>query len=133
MNVRGKEIVAGRLLRLYRDKYIGDIFADRILEAQQAKEKKSILEAEQKKKVTDEMAANEKTVTEQEKKEEDKADTKKYNESKKKQDKKKKLKSAEAKKMAEQKLSDIKNRIGEEGQKGLIAKINDAINKLNCK
>jgi len=38
MNQRGKEVAAGRLLRLYRDKYMGDIFANQILEEQEMRD-----------------------------------------------------------------------------------------------
>lgn len=134
MNLRGKEIVAGRLLRLYRDKYVGDIYADQILEKEQVKAKKKVQEAEQKKDIDDSTAQQAaQTITKEEKAKEDKAAKEKSKKAKKDQGKKKKLSSDEAKQMANQKLSDIENKLGSEAKKGLIARIQEAINKLNCK
>lgn len=134
MNLRGKEVVAGRLLRLYRDKYVGDVFSDRILEKEQVKAKKKIQEAEQKKNIDDATAQGmTKAITEEEKLKEDKAAKEKTKKAKKDQGKKKKLTSDEAKQKADQKLSDIQSKLGSEAKKGLIGRIKDAINKLNCK
>jgi len=134
MNVRGKEIVAGRLLRLYRDKYIGDIYADAILEATQVKAKKAIVEAEQTKQI-DDKAAEEgiKPITEEEKKSEDKEAKKKSDNDKKKQSKKKKMTAAEAKQRADSKVREIEEKMGKDGRGGLIDRIKEAIKKLNCK
>lgn len=134
MNVRGKEVVAGRLLRFYRDKYIGDVFAERILEENQARELRSIREAEQKRKVDDEVAAVEnKPVTKEEKDKQDKAAKERSSRSKSDQAKKKKMSSDEAKDKADQKLKDIEQRMGANAKKGLIERIKDAIKKINCK
>jgi hypothetical protein len=134
MNVRGKEVVAGRLLRLYRDKYIGDIYADRILEKEQVKAKKAITEIEQTKEIDDKTVTEEqKPITQEEKTNEDKAAKKKTENDKKKQSKKKKMSSEEAQQKANDKLSDIEQRLGKEGREGLIDRIKEAIKKLNCK
>lgn len=134
MNLRGKEVVAGRLLRLYRDKYVGDFYADQILEKEQVKSKKKIQEAEQKKNIDDTTAQQApQTIPKEEKTKEDKAAKEKSKKAKKDQAKKKKLSSDEAKQKADQKLSDIKYKLGSESKKGLIARIQEAINKLNCK
>lgn len=42
MNKRGKEVSAGALLRLYRDKYMGDIFANQILEESEIKDQNAM-------------------------------------------------------------------------------------------
>lgn len=49
MNKRGKEVSAGALLRLYRDKYMGDLFANQILEEREIKDQNLLrkLQAEQ--------------------------------------------------------------------------------------
>jgi hypothetical protein len=131
MNKVGKDLAAGRLLRLYRDKYLGDIFANRILEDAQVKEKKWIQDAEVKKKIDDETAAVDKKITKEEKDGQDKADKSKSKKAKDVQSKKKKLSTDDAKRKAEAKMEEIKNKAG--GKKGLIDKINDAIKRLNCK
>lgn len=134
MNVRGKEIVAGRLLRLYRDKYIGDIYADAILEAAQVKAKKAIVEAEQTKQIDDKTAEEGiKPITAEEKKSEDKEAKKKSDNDKKKQSKKKKMTSDEARQRADNKVREIEEKMGKDGRGGLIDRIKEAIKKLNCK
>lgn len=134
MNVRGKEIVAGRLLRLYRDKYIGDIYADMILEKEQVKAKKAIQEIEQSKQIDDKTASEEtKPITIEEKKKEDKDAKKKSDTAKKEQGKKKKMTSEEAKQRADVKVKEIEEKMGKDGRGGLINRIKEAIKKLNCK
>lgn len=134
MNVRGKEIVAGRLLRLYRDKYIGDIYADMILEKEQVKAKKAIQEIEQNKQIDDKTVSEEtKPITEEEKKKEDKAAKKKSDTAKKVQSKKKKMTTEEAKQRADSKVREIEEKMGKDGRGGLIDRIKEAIKKLNCK
>jgi hypothetical protein len=134
MNVRGKEIVAGRLLRLYRDKYIGDIYADMILEKEQVKAKKAIQEAEQNVQIDDKTASEEiKPITVEEKKKEDNAAKKKSDTAKKEQSKKKKMTSDEAKQRADSKVKEIEEKMGKDGRGGLINRIKEAIKKLNCK
>jgi hypothetical protein len=134
MNVRGKEIVAGRLLRLYRDKYIGDIYADMILEKEQVKAKKAIQDIEQNVQIDDKTASEQtKPVTEEEKKKEDKEAKKKSDTAKKAQSKKKKMTNEEAKQRADSKVREIEEKMGKDGRGGLIDRIKEAIKKLNCK
>lgn len=133
MNVKGKQVVAGRLLRLYRDKYLGDVFASRILEDQQVKEKEAIQSAEKNVKVDDDIAQKTNApVTEEENKKEEKAEKKRKEDSDKKQASKKSMSTKEAQQKANDKLKEIEQKLGKEKDKGLIAKINDLINKLNC-
>lgn len=129
MNIRGKEVVAGRLLRFYRDKYLGDVFADRILEENQVKDKLKISEAERKRKIDNDTAQEKKTITKDEKKEADKAATKKVEAASAKQKNKKSLSSNDAKNEAQRKLEEIKNKTG--GKSALIDKINEAIKKCS--
>jgi hypothetical protein len=42
MNQKGKEVSAGALLRLYRDKYMGDIFANQILEENEIRDQNQL-------------------------------------------------------------------------------------------
>lgn len=131
MNKVGKELAAGRLLRLYRDKYLADVFSDRILEEEQVRAKRKLQDVELKKKIDDETATEDKAITQQQKDDQDKADKAKSKKVKTDQSKKKKLSTDEAKKKAEAKLEEIKNSSGD--KKGLIDKINEAIKRLNCK
>lgn len=131
MNIRGKEVVAGRLLRLYRDKYVGDLFIDRILSEKLAKARKTITEAERAKKIDDETAQRETKVTPEEKQTADQAEEKKYNEDKKKNKSKKSLKKEDAKREADAKLAEIKKAAGTKND--LVEKIKQTIKKLNCK
>jgi predicted GNAT family acetyltransferase len=134
MNLQGKRTVAGRLVRLYRDKYIGDIYADRILEKEQVKAKKAIQEIEQNVEIDDKIASEEiKPITEEEKKKEDKAAKKKTETAKKEQSKKKKMTNEEAKQRADTKVREIEEKMGKDGRGGLISRIKEAIKKLNCK
>jgi hypothetical protein len=134
MNQRGKEIVAARLLRLYRDKYIGDIYTDQILDEDQARAKKKMQAAEQNKNIDDVTAEREAPpVTPDEKKKEDTAAKKKTDAAKKDRSKKTKMSTTEAQQRAGDKIKDIEGRLGKEGKSGLIDKIKEAIKKLNCK
>jgi hypothetical protein len=134
MNVRGKEIVAGRLLRFYRDKYIADVYADRILDKDQVKAKKVIQSAEQKKDIDDQIVQdNAKPITEEEKKAEDKAAKAKTENDTKKQNKKKKMGTAEAAQRADNKLKEIEEKMGKAGKGGIIDRIKESIKKINCK
>lgn len=131
MNVRGKEVVAGRLLRLYRDKYLGDIFANKILEEAQIKEKQQILDAENNKNITDEVVAKKNNVTAEQKAADDKAENDAAKDDKKKKAKKGKLSTKEAENLAKGKLEEIINKTG--SKPNLIDKINEALKRLNCK
>lgn len=134
MNVRGKEIVAGRLLRLYRDKYIGDIYADMILEKEQVKAKKAIQDIEQNVQIDDKTASEGiKPVTEEEKKKGDKSAKQKSEKDKKKQGKKRKMTADEGKQRADSKLKEMEDKMGKDGRGGLIDRVKEAIKKLNCK
>lgn len=134
MNVQGKRTVAGRLLRLYRDKYIGDIYAHKILEKEQVRAKKAIQEIEQNKQIDDKTASEEtKPITPEEKKKEDNAARKKSDTAKKEQSKKKKMTNEEAKQRADTKVKEIEEKMGKDGRGGLINRIKEAIKKLNCK
>ena len=132
MNLRGKELVAGRLLRLYRDKYLGDIFADRILEQAQIKQKNQIKDALDRK-VDDKVAEEKNTITKEEKTESDNAAKKKSKDDAKKQSEKKSLTQKDAQTKAENKLKDLEERLGKRAKETLVEKINEAIKKINCK
>lgn len=135
MNVRGKEVVAGRLLRLYRDKYIGDLFVDKILEETEIKQKKAIEQAEMNQKVTDEAVYDTQApVSEAEKKAADNAEKKAAENDKKKQDKKKSMSVSEAQRMAAEKLKEIQAKVGDVNtSQSLAEKIKNLINNINCK
>jgi len=133
MNIKGKQVVAGRLLRLYRDKYLGDVFANRILEDEQIRGRDAVQQAEKDIKITDEaVQETSKPITEEQKKEEDKKDTERKKESDKKQEKKKSMSQTEAQQKTNEKLKEIEQKLGNEKEKGLIAKINELIKKINC-
>lgn len=132
MNVRGKEIVAARLLRLYRDKYIGDVFAEKILEEEQVKAKQTFQKAAQDKTIDDKTAQEAmQPINAEDKKSEDQAAKKKTEEDNKKQAKKPKMSNKEAEQRLKSKVEDIKNKVG--NKDSLIDRIKDTINKLNCK
>lgn len=135
MNVRGKEVVAGRLLRLYRDKYIGDLFVDKILEESEIKQKKAIEQAEMNQKVTNESVYDTQApVSESEKKAADEVEKKETEKDKKKQDKKRSMSVSEAQQLAAEKLKEIQAKVGDVNTtQSLAEKINNLINNINCK
>lgn len=123
MNQKGKELAAGRLLRLYRDKYLGDIFADRILEDEQIRQKNAIRDSLGRK-VDDDVAA---------KPSRDRSGQKIQKADKTAQAKKPSLSQQDAQTKAENKLKDLEDRLGKKPKETLIDKITTAIKKINCK
>lgn len=131
MNIIGKSAAAGRLLRLYRDKYMGDIFASRILEEQQIREKEELRKAqEDSQRISELVAAEVNRVTAEQKEQQDKEADEKVKKEKKKSEKKGKLSQSEAEQMAADKMEAIKNK---GGLTAFVDKIKDAISKINCK
>jgi hypothetical protein len=53
MNKAGKDLAAGRLLRLFRDKYMADIFQNRILDDGQAQQLQTTMQAESRTEISD--------------------------------------------------------------------------------
>lgn len=123
MNQKGKELAAGRLLRLYRDKYLGDIFADRILEEDQIKQKNAIRDSLGRK--VDEDVA--------EKPKRERGEPKSQKADKAAQAKKPSLSQQEAQIKADNKLKDLEDRLGKKPKETLVDKIMAAIKKINCK
>jgi hypothetical protein len=131
MNIVGKSAAAGRLLRLYRDKYLGDVFANRILEEQQVREKEELRKAEeQSQMISDLVAAEVEKITAQQKEKDDKEADEQVKKEKAKSEKKGKLAKSDAQKMAAEKLEIIKNK---GGLTSFVDKIKETISKLNCK
>lgn len=132
MNQRGKEVAAGRLLRLYRDKYMGDIFAHQILEEQEIRDQNTFrkLQAEQMDIDARVAAGIEefKAVTQAEKDAADAEAAEKANDAKVKQKNKKNMAPTDAQKAAAAKAAQIKKK---GGLSGMVDKIKNAINK--CK
>lgn len=127
MNVRGKEIAAGALLRIYRDKYMGDIFADKILEEAQIREQKRLRKIEQNVNVNE---VSEEAFTPVSKEDAQKEEAQKQAETKKGKTGKPKMSQTDAEKMAAAKMEEIKNK---GGLKEMIDKVKSIIDKLNCK
>lgn len=129
MHVTAKNLSAARLLRLFRDKYMADVFVDKILEEQQQRERNATTEAESDQEVSDEDA-----VSHEDKghKNEPKAQASaRRNKKQKEADERKKGKNAEYEKRAKEKEEDIKNKYG--SKQNLVNTIIDKIKKLNCK
>lgn len=128
MNIRGKEVAAGALLRFYRDKYMGDIFVNKILEEAQIREQKRIRNAEQDinvNEVSEEaFAPVSKEDAEKEAAAQQQADAKKSKSGK------PKMSQTDAEKMVAAKMEEIKNK---GGLKEMIDKVKAIIDKLNCK
>lgn len=128
MNVRGKEIAAGALLRIYRDKYMGDMFADKILEEAQIREQKRLRKIEQNVNVN-EVSEEAFTPVSKEDAKKEEAEQKQA-ETKKGKTGKPKMSQTDAEKMAAAKMEEIKNK---GGLKEMIDKVKSIIDKLNCK
>ena len=128
MNVRGKEIAAGALLRIYRDKYMGDMFADKILEEAQIREQKRLRKIQQNVNVNDVSEEAFTPVSKEDAKREEAEQ--KQSETKKGKTGKPKMSQTDAEKMAAAKMEEIKNK---GGLKEMIDKVKSIIDKLNCK
>lgn len=132
MNQRGKEVAAGRLLRIYRDKYMGDIFMHQILEEQEIRNLANLrkLQAEQMDMEARVQAGIEefKRVTQEEKDIADAEAAEKNNDAKIKQKNKKNMAPTDAQKTA----AAMAEKIKKNGRlDSIVDKIKNAINK--CK
>lgn len=134
MNKRGKEISAGALLRLYRDKYMGDLFAETILEEQQIRQQKELRKLQDIQDLNKEIAdaaIEEYKKTTQAQKEKDDADAEaKKDKNEKAKAAKKKLSQTDAQKMAAAKMEEIEKK---GGKNSLIDKIKKVIDDLKDK
>lgn len=129
MNVRGKEIAAGALLRIYRDKYMGDVFADKILEEAQIREQRRIRKAESDINVND-VSEEAFAPMSKEDAEKEAAAAQQQADAKKSKSGKPKMSQTDAEKMVAAKMEEIKNK---GGLKEMIDKVKSIIDKLNCK
>ncbi|MBP7307362.1 MAG: hypothetical protein KA987_14685, partial [Saprospiraceae bacterium] len=135
MHVTAKRLAAGRILRLFTDKYMAGIFGDVILEADQVKEKKDIENAIADTDITDQDAASfqeakSKGKTKEQAKKESDVD-KKNNESKRSESAKRKAANKKNyEDLAKKKEADIKAKYGD--KKSLLNDIIKKINDLNC-
>lgn len=129
MHVTAKNLAAGRLLRLFRDKYMADMFLDKILEEQEMRDRNSMTKDESEVEISDEAAETHQN------KPKDKPDTKAAKDRRAKKEKEAKNKKAapksEYERRANEKENDIKNKYG--SKDALINTIIDKIKKLNCK
>ena len=131
MNVRGKEIAAGALLRIYRDKYMGDVFADKILEEAQIREQRRIRKAESDINVND-VSEEAFAPMSKEDAEKEEAAAQQQADAKKSKSGKPKMSQTDAEKMALSKLEEIKSK-GDASGLDLAKKLKDIIDNLNCK
>ena len=135
MHVTAKRLAAGRILRLFTDKYMAGIFGDVILEANQVKEKKDIENAIADTDIADQDAASfqeakSKGKTKEQAKKESDVD-KKNNESKRSESAKRKAANKKNyEDLAKKKEADIKAKYGD--KKSLLNDIIKKINDLNC-
>jgi hypothetical protein len=130
MNIRGKEVSAGALLRLYRDKYMGDIFANQILEDDQIRSAAALRKAEEEMRIREEAVEQFKQITQQQKNDEEVAAAQAEFERQSAKKKKNKIAPSEAAKIAEAKLEKIKSKAG---LQEMMDKIKSVIDKINCK
>jgi hypothetical protein len=131
MNDLGKAVSAGALLRLYRDKYMGDIFQFQILEEEELSAQRQFRQAEEDKAITDAAIEEYKRITAAEKAAEEAEAAEKEMQNQKIKSKKAKMSPIEANKMAAAKLEEISKKSG--GLKKAYDKVKAMIDKLNCK
>lgn len=128
MHVTAKNLSAGRLLRLFRDKYMADMFTETILEEDQMEDRANTTAAEAGD-VSDEDAVAHEDKPKQ------KADEKKAkaarSEKKKKEASRKKGSKDDYSRRAKEKEDDIKDKYG--SKNNLVNSIIDRIKKINCK
>jgi hypothetical protein len=134
MHVTAKTLSAGRLLRLFRDNYMADIFVDKILEEEQAKARKSIKDAEADTVIKDEdIVAHQqrKPKSEEEIRQEQKEVKERRDRKKKEAAGRKKSAKSEYEQRAAEKEDEIKRKYG--SKQNLVNQIIEKIKKLNCK
>lgn len=129
MHVTAKNLAAGRLLRLFRDKYMADIFADKILEEREIRERNLTKEAEGDVNISDQDA--EAHQDKPRPKPDTKAAAERRERKKKEAAQRPKAPKSVYEKRAQEKEQDIKDKYG--GKDALINKIIEKIKKLNCK
>lgn len=126
MNDLGQAVAAGAILKVYRDKYMGDIFADQILEEQQIKEREQMRRAEDDARVISDKVAQEVERITSEQRDAEEAEVRKIEQKvKTTQSKKAKFNPEDAKKIAKAKLLKL-------NANGGIQAIIDKIKKLDC-
>lgn len=135
MHTTAKNLSAGRLLRLFRDKYMADIFQDIILEEQQVKDSKNVNEAVNDTDISDADASafeeKKKTGKPKEQTEKEAEAAKKAAEQKRKDsDVRPKGKKDVYADLYKKKEDEVKAKHGD--KKSLYQTIIDKINKLNC-
>ncbi len=130
MNVQGKRVAAGRLLRVFRDKFLEDFYSDMILEEQELREKKAILEALNT--PLDRYVETERRITEEQKEKGDAAAEKKSKTDKVKKDSKKAGTKDAAKSKVSVKEKSILKKTGLPDMQSFIDRVRNSTLNRNC-
>ncbi len=129
MNQRGKEVMAGTILRLYRDKYMADIYHEAILEEEQVRAAKEIRKIEENKAITDAAIEEYKRITQEQKDLEEAAQVEKDKENETKKKKRNSFGAVNAAKVVNEKLAQMSD-----AKKSLLDSIKERIKNLkDCK
>ena len=130
MNQRGKEVMAGTMLRLYRDKYMSDIFQETILEESQVRTGREMRKIEEQKAITDAAVEEYKRITQEQKDLEEAAQVEKDKENEGKKKKRNSFGAVNAAKAVNERLS----KMTDDNKKSLLESIKERIKNLkDCK
>ncbi len=130
MNQRGKEVMAGTMLRLYRDKYMADIFQETILEESQVRAGREMRKIEEQKAITDAAVEEYKRITQEQKDLEEAAQVEKDKENEGKKKKRNSFGAVNAAKAVNERLS----KMTDDNKKSLLESIKERIKNLkDCK
>lgn len=136
MNLVGRDLSAGKIVLFFRDKYMADLFADKILNEQELKDLNRMKERPKDEDPKNEEVSDHEDNTTAGKSQEDVNESLKQQQQnrqskKKKDDKRKKGSKSDYQRAAKAKEDEIKKKHG--SNQDLVSKIIDAIKKLNCK
>lgn len=130
MNIQGKRVAAGRLLRIYRDHFLSEVYEDMILEEKDLKARKAAERALAT--PVKDTGEGRPTITDSEKKARDDAASDTADKAKKQQAKKRKSSSSAAQTKAATIAKEILSKSGLSDMKAFMSSLRDDSKKTNC-
>lgn len=130
MNIQGKRVAAGRLLRIYRDRYLSEVYEDMILEEADIRKRRAVEKA-MTMPVTD-PGTRQETITEAEKKTQDEAAQKRTDLDKMATKQKRKSSNTVAQTRAQVKATEILSKTGLPSMESFMNRLRDSSKNIKC-
>lgn len=130
MNIQGKRVAAGRLIRLYRDRFLSEIYEDMILEESEIKARKAVEKALSQPIV--DRGEGPKQISEAEKTRQDSVAQKRSDEDQVEQKKKRKSSNSQAKTRAQMKANEILSKTGLPDMQAFVDRLRTSSQSIKC-